>query len=104
MSALSCGGNSGRTPKINPNAGRDHWPQVASALLFGGGMRTGQVIGATDRIAAEATERPVHFQEVFATLYDRMGIDVQNTTLNDLAGRPQYLIDNGKYGVINELL
>ena len=69
-------GEFGRTPKINPRGGRDHWPQVACALLAGGGMRTGQVIGATNARAEHATERPVHFQEVFATLYHNLGIDV----------------------------
>jgi hypothetical protein len=61
--------------------------------LFGGGMRTGQVIGSTDRIAAEAKDRPVHFQEVFATLYHSLGIDPNRTTVTDLGGRPHYLVD-----------
>jgi hypothetical protein len=87
-------GEFGRTPKINPQGGRDHWPQVGCGFLAGGGMRTGQVIGATDRLGEHATERPVHFQEVFATLYHRLGIDVNTTTLTDLAGRPQYLVDH----------
>src|SRR5438270_876556 len=62
-------GEFGRTPQINRDAGRDHWPAVACALLAGGGMRTGQVIGSTDRLAGQARERPVTFAEVFATLY-----------------------------------
>lgn len=86
-------GEFGRTPKINAQAGRDHWPQVSCALLAGGGMRTGQVIGSTDRLGAEAKDRPVHFQEVFATLYHRLGIDVSQFTLPDLTGRPQYMVD-----------
>jgi Protein of unknown function (DUF1501) len=86
-------GEFGRTPKINKNAGRDHWPAVSCGLLFGGGMRTGQVIGSTDRLGAEPKNRPVHFQEVFATLYNRLGIDVNHVTLRDLSGRPQYLVD-----------
>jgi hypothetical protein len=88
-------GEFGRTPKINKDAGRDHWPNVSCALLAGGGMRTGQVIGSTDRLGAEAKDRPVHFQEVFATLYHRLGIDVNQVTLPDLSGRPQYLVDRG---------
>ena len=88
-------GEFGRTPKINKDAGRDHWPQVSCALLAGGGMRTGQVIGSTDRLGAEAKDRPVHFQEVFATLYHRLGIDVNQFTLPDLSGRPQYMVDRG---------
>jgi len=87
-------GEFGRSPKINGNqGGRDHWPQVMSAVLAGGGMRVGQVIGSTDRYAEAAKDRPVHFQEVFATLYHNLGIDVEGTTLTDLAGRPQPLLD-----------
>jgi uncharacterized protein (DUF1501 family) len=87
-------GEFGRTPKINGDGGRDHWPNVSCALLAGGGMRTGQVIGSTDRDAAEAKDRPVRFGEVFATLYNRMGIDVDHVTVNDLSGRPRYLVDD----------
>jgi hypothetical protein len=85
-------GEFGRTPKINSNAGRDHWPSVCSALVTGGGMRQGQVIGSTTRWGEQPHSRPVHFREVFASLYQRMGIDVTTTQLNDLAGRPQYLV------------
>ncbi len=88
-------GEFGRTPRINNTAGRDHWPQVSCAILAGGGMRTGQVIGATDRLGGEVKNRPVTFQEVFATLYHNLGIDVNTVTALDFNGRPQYLIDNG---------
>jgi hypothetical protein len=87
-------GEFGRTPKINKDAGRDHWPQVSCAMLAGGGMRTGQVIGKTNRYAEMAVERPVTFEEVFATLYHNLGIDVNTTTVRDLTGRPQYLVDH----------
>lgn len=87
-------GEFGRTPRINPNGGRDHWPQVSCGILAGGGMRTGQVIGSTNRLGEHAQDRPVHFQEVFATLYHRLGIDVNMATVNDLTGRPQYLVDH----------
>ncbi len=87
-------GEFGRTPKISPAVGRDHWPQVNCALLAGGGMRTGQVIGATDRIAGEAVSRPVTHAELHATLYHNLGIDVGQTTLPDLNGRPQYLVED----------
>ncbi|HCS54350.1 MAG TPA: DUF1501 domain-containing protein, partial [Planctomycetaceae bacterium] len=86
-------GEFGRTPRINKDAGRDHWPQVGGALLAGGGFRTGQVIGATDRLGAEITERPIHFGEVFASLYKFMGLDPHAITLDDFSGRPQYLVD-----------
>ena len=85
-------GEFGRTPKINGNAGRDHWPQVGGGIVAGGGMKTGQVIGATDRLGAEPAERPVHFGEVIATLYRNLGINANDTTLRDLSGRPQYLV------------
>ena len=87
-------GEFGRTPKINGSAGRDHWPGVASALLAGGGIRGGQIVGKTSRYAEEPVERPVHFREVFATLYQLMGIDAARTQFTDLAGRPQYLVDD----------
>lgn len=88
-------GEFGRTPNINKDAGRDHWPRVTAAMLACGGMKHGQVIGATDRLGGEATDRPVQFSEVFATLYHRLGIDVNKAVLHDLSGRPQYLVDNG---------
>ena len=87
-------GEYGRTPVINKDAGRDHWPQVGGALLAGGGMKTGQVIGATDRLGGVPVDRPVHFGEVLATLYRQLGLDPNATTLRDLAGRPQYLVDH----------
>ncbi len=85
-------GEFGRTPKVNPNGGRDHWPRVCSALLAGGGLRCGQVLGSTTHWGEEPKSRPVHFRDVFATLYDRLGIDVATTQFTDLAGRPQYLV------------
>ncbi|HEY5311092.1 MAG TPA: DUF1501 domain-containing protein [Pirellulales bacterium] len=84
-------GEFGRTPRINKNAGRDHWPQVSCAILAGGGMRTGQVIGSTNRLGEHAQDRPVDFQEIFATLYRNLGINSASTTLRDPSGRPQYL-------------
>ncbi len=87
-------GEFGRTPKISAQVGRDHWPQVNCALLAGGGMKTGQVIGATDKIAGEAVARPVTWGELFATLYHNLGIDTHQTTLPDLTGRPQYLVED----------
>ena len=87
-------GEFGRTPRISAQAGRDHWPRVAMALLAGGGMRNGQVIGATDRLGGECTERPVRFGDVFATLYQNLGLPA-DMTVTDLSGRPQYLVENG---------
>jgi len=92
--AVVAWGEFGRTPTINKEAGRDHWPQVGGALLAGGGWRRGQVIGATDRLGGVAVERPVHFGEVLASLYRHLGIDPHRPLLRDLAGRPQYLVDH----------
>lgn len=74
--------------------GRDHCLQVNYALLAGGGMRQGQVIGATDRLAGEAVSRPVTSGEVYATLFQDLGIDGNQTTLNALSGRPQSLVED----------
>lgn len=96
-------GEFGRTPVISQSAGRDHWPNVACAMLAGGGLRTGLVLGATDKRGGEAADRPIHFQDVYATVYKTLGIDVRTATYMDLNGRPRYLIDNEKHGVIREL-
>jgi hypothetical protein len=86
-------GEFGRTPRINKDAGRDHWPQVSCALLAGGGMKLGQAIGSTNRLGEVAQTRPVHMQEVVATLYHNLGIDTASTTIKDPSGRPQYLVE-----------
>ena len=89
-------GEFGRTPKVNEKAGRDHWPPVQCALMIGGGLKMGQVIGATDRMAGEPTERPVHVHEILATIYRHCGIDPEETQLIDPTGRPRYLLDHRK--------
>ncbi|MEZ5302102.1 MAG: DUF1501 domain-containing protein [Verrucomicrobiales bacterium] len=88
-------GEFGRTPKLNKNNSRDHWPKANFAFLAGGGMNTGQIIGATDKNGEEPSERPVKFQEVFATLYHNIGIDLNSATIRDTSGRPHYLVDQG---------
>jgi hypothetical protein len=101
--SIVCWGEFGRTPKVNAtNGGRDHWPAVGMALLAGGGMRGGQVLGETDRYAGAAISRPVHYQDVFATLYHNLGINARATTVTDPTGRPQYLLDRGE--VIHEVV
>lgn len=87
-------GEFGRTPRISAKVGRDHWPRLNSALLAGGGLKTGQVIGASDRLGGEAVSRPVTFPEVFATMYRHLGVDTATTTIQDLNGRPQYLVED----------
>jgi hypothetical protein len=86
-------GEFGRTPRINKDAGRDHWSQVSCALLAGGGIRAGQVIGSTNRLGEHAKDRPVTFGDMFATIYKTLGIDLNTTTVNDPTGRPQHLAD-----------
>jgi uncharacterized protein (DUF1501 family) len=86
-------GEFGRTPKINKSAGRDHWPQVSCALMAGGGMKTGQTIGSTNRLGEHAVDRPVDMQEIIATIYHNLGVDTMSTTLVDPTGRPQYLLE-----------
>ncbi len=86
-------GEFGRTPRVSNGGGRDHWPKLSMAFLAGGGMRTGQAIGSSTKYAEEASDRPVHFQEVHATLYHNLGIRPQTQQLVDPAGRPQYLLD-----------
>lgn len=86
-------GEMGRTPRINEKAGRDHWPQAGFALLVGGGLKMGQVVGATDARAEEVIGVPYTPQNVLATLYRVLGIGPQ-TTINDLHGRPRYLLDD----------
>lgn len=94
-------GEFGRTPKINENAGRDHWPQVCSAILAGGGLRTGQAIGSTNRLGEYAKDRPVGFNDVFATLYHALGLNPETTTIPDPTGRPQHITSGT---VIRELV
>ena len=86
-------GEFGRTPKINKDAGRDHWPQLSCALMAGGGMKTGQVIGESDRHGGRATKRPVTHQEIFATIYKNLGLDGASIREYDANGRPHYPID-----------
>ncbi|MGE3805975.1 MAG: DUF1501 domain-containing protein, partial [Gemmataceae bacterium] len=89
-------GEFGRTPTINRAGGRDHWPRAGFALFFGGGFRTGQVIGRT----AEHGQRPLGKiytpQNVLATLYHHLGIDPDNTTYTDPSGRPVHLLEDSQ--------
>ena len=79
-------GEFGRTPKLNAAGGRDHWPGVWSALLAGGGIRGGQVVGASDAQASAPADRPVTPQELLATVYHSLGIPAESVSL---AGRPE---------------
>ncbi len=89
----------GRTPVVNSSGGRDHWPRVSPCLLAGGGLRSGQVIGSTDRTGAEPRSRPVTYKDIFRTLYRHLGLDAKQETITDTQGRPQYLLDEGEVPV-----
>ena len=89
-------GEFGRTPKINREGGRDHWPEVSPAWMCGGGISGGRAIGATDKTGSRVVERPVSWQDMFATLYRTLGIDAAQTVLKDPTGRPQFALDTGK--------
>jgi len=96
-------GEFGRTPRIDPKTGgRHHWPLVGPALMAGGGIRAGQVIGSTNRLGDDVASRPVHYKDIFATLYHNLGIDARTVTVIDPQGRPQFLLDEGS--VMRELV
>jgi hypothetical protein len=84
-------GEFGRTPKINKDAGRDHWARVSNALLAGGGMKVGQVIGSTDKLGGSAASHPVHYLDVLATVYHNLGIDPKGF-VEDKLGRPVMIL------------
>ena len=104
-------GEFGRTPKINYDRstgahpasgaagtlqpGRDHWPRAFSNLWAGGGITGGGIIGASDKRGEDPAERPTSPGDFLATLYNHLGIDWENTTLNDLAGRPTHIVTGG---------
>jgi uncharacterized protein (DUF1501 family) len=90
----------GRTPKINPSAGRDHWSTAGVALLAGGGIRGGVTVGQTNALGEQPTESPYLTEDVAATIYDRLGIPL-NTTHHTPDGRPIQVNYDGR--VIREL-
>ncbi len=87
-------GEFGHTPRINANAGRDHWPQAQSILLAGGGFQHGQVIGATNDKAEYPVSKPVSVEDFCAIVYHAMGLRVDDTIM-DLSGRPTHLVPSG---------
>ena len=94
-------GEFGRTPKVNPAGGRDHWPQCWSILMAGGGVKGGQAVGSSDEIGAAPKDRPTTPAEVAATIYHALGIDLE-TELPGAQGRPIPIVDRG-VGPIREL-
>jgi hypothetical protein len=85
-------GEFGRTPKLNENASRDHWPQCYTALLAGGGVKRGHVHGESDKSGAFPTRDPVRPDDLAATMYHLLGIDPQ-TEVRDAANRPLVIAD-----------
>jgi uncharacterized protein (DUF1501 family) len=84
-------GDFGRTPTINKDAGRDHWPQCYTVVLAGAGIRGGQLIGASDKIGAYPTERPVKPADLHATVFRLLGYDPKAITYYTSDGRPTML-------------
>ncbi len=91
-------GEFGRTPRLSANAqgtGRDHWPQAYSALVSGGGLRVGQVVGATNARGEHPSARPYSPQDLLATVYRHLGIDPAHE-LADASGRPVPVLPEGR--------
>ena len=91
----------GRTPKINPTAGRDHWPKVFSGVLAGGGLQKGVVYGKSDQLAAEPDENPVSPEDLATTIYGQMGITADKELMAP-GDRPMEIVDGGK--VITDII
>jgi hypothetical protein len=85
----------GRTPRVNPAGGRDHWPQCFTTYFAGGGVKGGRVVGRSDPIGGVPAERPVDPGDIVATIYHSLGFDLE-TILPGPAGRPFPLVDTGK--------
>jgi hypothetical protein len=86
-------GDFGRTPLINKDAGRDHWPQCYSAVLAGGGLRGGQVLGQSDSLGAYPKDRPVAPADIHATIFAALGYDPHGISYQSAEGRPLPLSD-----------
>ena len=94
-------GEMGRTPRVNGDAGRDHWSMAQSVLFAGGGIKPGKVIGATDKLGQAPVADPVSIEDILRTIFDLMGIDANKTYLTPL-GRPVPIVNGGK--IVESLL
>ncbi|MDA1018514.1 MAG: DUF1501 domain-containing protein, partial [Planctomycetota bacterium] len=94
-------GEFGRTPRINANAGRDHWDKAFSVMLAGGGLKSGVVVGSTTRAGDVPLDRPIHFNDVLATIYRQLGVS-STDVFSDALGRPAPVLAKGS--PIDELL
>ena len=88
-------GEFGRTPRVNKTGGRDHWGNLMSILMFGGGLQVGQVIGESTPNGEIPSKRPVHPTEVLATMYRHLGLNPDGHTVNR-AGRPIPVLPEGR--------
>ncbi len=88
-------GEFGRTPRVNVTSGRDHWPGAFSAVLAGGGLKMGQVIGATDPKGERPIDRPIRPEDILQTVYHVLGINPLHEFVND-AGRPLPVLNQGR--------
>ena len=88
-------GEFGRTPRINQNAGRDHWPRSWSVVVGGGGMKNGQAIGATDKDGVDIVDKPIGVMDLVATLTKSMGMNLEQQYTTP-RGRPIKIVDGGK--------
>jgi uncharacterized protein (DUF1501 family) len=89
-------GEFGRTPRMNPEGGRDHWGQVFSVLMGCGSMRMGQTVGRSTPKGERVAERPISPQDVTATVFHHLGIDAGSVAFPDTQGRPIYLVESGE--------
>jgi uncharacterized protein (DUF1501 family) len=88
----------GRTPKVNPTGGRDHWPQCFTCYFAGGGVKGGRVVGSSDPIGAVPADRPVEPGDIVATILHSLGIDLE-TELPGPSGRPFPVVDFGRHEI-----
>ena len=93
--AICVCGEFGRTPRINPQAGRDHWGEAGFCLLGGGGLNTGLAVGSTTSKGERPKDRPVRPEDMLATLYHVLGIDTTRT-FTDRSGRPHPILNGGE--------
>ena len=91
----------GRTPKINKDAGRDHWPRVFSVVFAGGGFKRGFVYGSSDATGSDVDTNPLTVENLAATMYNQLGIDPE-TKLMAAGGRPSAIVKDGT--VVKDLL
>lgn len=89
-------GEFGRTPRMNPEGGRDHWGNTFSVAFAGGGLRTGQAVGKSNPRGEYPVDRPLGPQDVTATAFHHLGIDARKVSFPDATGRPIYLVEDGE--------